>query len=156
MNNNENISKVTELLNSYIKELTDEIILLENRLNDCNNEIDSKQDELAKFKIKMNISEDMFVPASLRSNNDEKYNYLLHEIELLSNKQKLLNDNIYFLKNRLTEYNFILSFIIDFSNNINDQKKIIDKIDFIYKLVDIDKNRAKEELFHVKQLFSCR
>lgn len=152
--NRQDLDKAIGLLKSYHDEFNSELSILENRLDKSKNDIYKKQNEIDEFNSKISINDDVFVPVSLRNNDNEKYDYLLHELELLKSSNKIILENIDYANTKISEYEFIISVFESLDTFKLDKNDLLNKLDFISKLIDTDRVRAKEEMFHVKQFVS--
>lgn len=146
--------KAYKIIKKYYDNSKSELEILNNRFDKCQNEINTKEKEFERLTGLNDNNDDIFTPSAIRVNYSEELELINHQILSLKNTSRNISDNILVCTEKIAEYSFIMSVLENSSSNVSlsNIDKISDIIDFCIKIIDVDRERVKEELFHVKHL----
>lgn len=138
------------IIEKYIIEFNSKLSILNEKLSNNDILLLSKKSDLDKLIVSFDGNADIFIPEALRDSTREQIDSLKYEISLLEDNSNSIKNEIDDVNSRIDELNIVsenLSII-----NENNNTDILDNIDLCIKLMDVDTNRVKQELFHVKHL----
>ena len=146
--------KAYKIIKKFYDEAKTELDILNNRFHKYQNDIEMKQEEYNRLKKSEDESNDVFTPSPLRHSLSDELELINHQISSLKESNKHISESILNCTEKIAEYSFVLSVLENKNNNVSlsNIDKISEKIDFCIKLIEVDRERVKEELFHVKHL----
>ena len=110
-----------------------------------------KEKQIFEFKASHDENVDLFSPAVLQTNYNETLDLYNHELVSLKDTSNYLSECILNATEKVAEYSFLLK-VLEKKNtdrtSFNNMDEIINKIDFCISLIEVDRERVKEELFH--------
>lgn len=148
--------KAYKIIRKYYEEAKSDLMLMKNRFEKNQSDIRNKELQLENIKNSYDENIDLFRPSAIRSNSKEEIELINHEILTLNETGRIISENILNLTERVAEFSFILS-VFENRDNTDLMKNMDDvrtKINFCISLIDVDRERVKEELFHVKHLLN--
>lgn len=146
--------KMKNKLRTWKKECKENIIYLEKELKEVLNEIDQCYSKVQKINNTMIFEDNLFFPDELNISEKDEIFKLDQKISYYEEKAAIIEGNINAAQLKIEEIDMMIEKIETTTSEMGERCHIIEKLLFIYSIMDVDINRSRTELKELIDLLS--